>query len=250
MTAPGLPQTAVEPVEFEQKIGFLYKALDDNQGIIRLLDAKAAFAVIVLSAMIGRVLGDLSRFLPHAPGPLWPKVGFGLFGISVVLAGLLVFKLIFPVTNPSENVRLMNAGAKPLFFIWGLVPRSWWRFWSRSPRFSVLALEQEVYLRDLDTATEGSLLTVLSGEVLKVSYIRQVKADRLRALGWLLVVSAVLFMILMAAEQTVPATPDAQKIRIEGPVEIQNKSAAPAPPPQASPPAPVPPAGAAPPKKS
>jgi hypothetical protein len=83
----------------DQKLQFLYKALDDNQGVIRFLDAKAAFAVALLSAMTGKVLADLPFYFPLVSQPLWRKgllFGFWILGL---LTGFVVFRVIFPVTK-------------------------------------------------------------------------------------------------------------------------------------------------------
>src|SRR6266481_2245975 len=80
----------------DQKLQFLYKALDDNQGVIRFLDAKAAFAVALLSAMTGKVLADLPFYFPLASQPVWRKgllFGFWILGL---LTGFVVFRVIFP----------------------------------------------------------------------------------------------------------------------------------------------------------
>src|SRR6266481_3758102 len=80
----------------DQKLQFLYKALDDNQGVIRLLDAKAAFAIALLSAMTGKVLADLPFYFPLASQPVWRKgllFGFWILGL---LTGFVVFRVIFP----------------------------------------------------------------------------------------------------------------------------------------------------------
>jgi hypothetical protein len=40
----------------DQQLTFLYKVLDDNQNLIRFIDAKTAFAVALLSVMLGKIL--------------------------------------------------------------------------------------------------------------------------------------------------------------------------------------------------
>ena len=207
----------------DQKLQFLYKALDDNQGVIRLLDAKAAFAIALLSAMTGKVLADLPFYFPLSGQPVWRKLLlFSFWGFGLV-TGFIVFRVIFPVTNPTKNVRLSSGDCKPQFFLWRFEPKSWLRIWSRAPRYSTLALKQEAFLGDMEKATTGSLITCLTGEVMKVSYIRQIKADRLRAAGYLLFVSSILFILLVTAQSLAPQIAAPQKVTVEGTVEIHEK---------------------------
>jgi hypothetical protein len=62
---------------------------------------------------------------------------------------------------------------------------------------------------------------VVSGEVLKVSYIRQIKTDRFAALTWTLLVSVVLFAALMGADAALPKATKPQTVLIEGPVTVR-----------------------------
>jgi len=208
----------------DQKLQFLYKALDDNQSVIRFLDAKAAFAAALLSAMTGKFLADLPSYLPLAGQPIWRRsLLFGFCGFGI-LTGFILFRVIFPVTNPAQNVKLISSDCSPHFFIWEMKPRSWLRIWSRAPRFSTVVLDQMSFLDELKTATYDSLLKCMTGEVLKVSYIRQIKADRLRTLALLLFVTSVSFILFVATPNTSQKTNDAQKVRVEGIVEVHDKS--------------------------
>jgi hypothetical protein len=217
----GVSKAPDVPCEPDKKLNFLYKILDDNQGVIRLLDAKAAFGVALLSAMMGKILADLPSYFPFLVQPWWRKVLFVSFWSLALTGGLVVFKVIFPVHNPADNVRLTARECKPPFFLSGLNPKRWLRFLFRSPRFSMLALPQEVFLGDVKNATFDSLIECMTGEVLKVSYIRQIKADRLRALGYLLFACSLLFVVLVMAQSLSPKIAGPDKVQIEGVVEIR-----------------------------
>jgi hypothetical protein len=202
----GVAHDRPEPAPKDQQIQFLYKVLDDNQGIIRFLDAKAAFAIALLSAMMGKILADLADYFPlsgHSPSVTLLLILFWSFAL---LCAFIVFRVIFPVTNPAENVRLAG-DHNPQFFLWEMQPKSWVRIFSTSPRFSRLALEQESFIKDISFGSSQSLIACLSGEALKVSYIRQIKADRLRALGCFLPLCSLLFILLVAAQNLTPKIP-------------------------------------------
>lgn len=215
--------TAVSGTDLDAKLQFLYKALDDNQGVIRFLDAKAAFAVALLSAMAGKVLTDLPSYFPLSGQRAWLLTLLLCFWTLAALSGFLVFRVVFPVTNPAANLNLSQVSAKVEFFLWELKPRSWVRTFSRRPRFSKLAITQEQLLYQLKNATHESLLSCMTAEVMKVSYIRQIKADRLGALAWLLLFASISFVAVVTAESSVPKTPVPQAVRVEGTVEVHDK---------------------------
>jgi hypothetical protein len=60
------PTASPEPPELDtdQQLGFLYKALDDNQSLIRFLDAKAAFGVALLFGNDRQGSYKFGRLLP------------------------------------------------------------------------------------------------------------------------------------------------------------------------------------------
>lgn len=96
---------------------------------------------------------------------------------------------------------------------------------STAPRFSTLKLGQGKFVDELNSATGDSLLNSLTGEVLKVSYIRQIKADRLGALAWLLFAASALFIMLVTAQSLAPKISGPQKVQIEGTVDVHDKAA-------------------------
>jgi hypothetical protein len=118
-------------------------------------------------------------------------------------AAVLVALIVFPTINPALNTRLLP-NTKPLFFLSHLHPRRWQRIFSRNARYSCLAQDHSEYLSQIAASNSLVLLQVVSGEVLKLSYIRQIKTDRIRVLAIVLACCAVLFVFLMAADATLP----------------------------------------------
>jgi len=224
VAAPFSGPKAAEP-DPNQQLGFLYKALDDNQGIIRFLDAKAAFAVALLSAMIGKVLANLGDYFPRGGQPLWRQLLVLAFAFAAIWAAVLVALIIFPTTNPAANTRLIS-NTRALFFLSHLRPRRWQRIFSRSPKYSCLAQQHDEYLTEIAASNGLALLQVVSGEVLKLSYIRQIKTDRIRVLAVVLACCAVLFVLLMAADATLPKANKPPIVEIPRPFTL---SPAPAP---------------------
>jgi hypothetical protein len=204
----------------------MYKALDDNQGLIRFLDAKAAFAVALLSAMTGKVLSELGAYFPQGGQPLWHQyLAFGFLAIAT-LAGAIVTRVLFPTSNPSRNV-VLSPEVTPEFFLWELKPKRCGRILSSHPCFSRLAEPHEKYLAQVAAADAATLLRSVSAEVLKVSYIRQIKTDRLRALAQILALGVLVFVSLIAADATADKPVKPVVVQVQGPVSLAPPSMVP-----------------------
>src|SRR6266403_1415594 len=230
---PSTPQTTVEAApavalstrsekcaDFDKQLEFLYKAHEDNQNLIRFLDAKAAFAVAILAAMVNKVLSGVGLYFPWGAQPHWRQILVLGFGLTALIASTLVVLILFPITNPALNVRLIAATNGPTFFLTQLNPRRWLRIFSRSPNYSRLAQEHSDYLNQVTAVSNAVLLQSLSGEVLKVSYIRQIKTDRLRAVTIVLASCAICFVLLMGTDAILPQPNKPTLVQVQGPVTL------------------------------
>jgi len=196
-------QIANRPEDIDKQLDYLYKALDDAQSIVRHLDVKAGFGVAVLSAMIDKVLTNLGRFIPWTDQPFWVELLFGAFAISALASIIIAFRVVFPTSNPSRNVTL-DQPKTMTFYVAELNPRRWLRFISSSPRFSTLEVTQSEFVAETERATSEVILGTLSAEVLKVSYIRQIKYERLKALAAMLFFNLAFFVGIMIANSSKP----------------------------------------------
>jgi hypothetical protein len=218
---------------------FLYKALDDNQNVVRFLDAKAGFAIVLLSAMAGKILSNLGNYFPVNGLPLWYLLLLCAFSATLLLAVFIFVRIIFPTSNPAANCR--TQATPPPFFLCELEPRRVRRIFASNPKYSQLAQDHEMYVEQIRAADDLALLRVVSAEVLKVCYIRQIKTDRLKGLAHASATCAVLFAALMLGDAMAPKVSKAQPVQIQGPVVLQPAPAPATPQVQpASPPAPTP----------
>jgi len=206
--------------DFDKQLEFLYKAHEDNQNLIRFLDAKAAFAVAILAAMVNKVLSGVGLYFPWGAQPHWHQILVLGFGLTALIASILVVLILFPITNPALNVRLIAATNEPTFFLTQLNPRRWLRIFSRSPNYSRLAQDHGEYVSKISTASNTALLQAISGEVLKVSYIRQIKTDRLRAMTIALATCAVFFVLLVGTDAKFSQPNKPTLVQIQGPVTM------------------------------
>jgi hypothetical protein len=177
----------------ENRVAFLYSIIDDTQGTIRSTDSKAAFGIAVLSAILAKVLAKNLELHHLAGQPLVVIIVLGLFWLFATLAAILAFRVLFPTINPYRNVRVPTTLA-PRFFITELSDKSWLRLFSSSDRYSTLSETHDQYHDSIVRATPEDLVSVLCAEVLKLSFIRQLKTDRLIWFAYALVTSVVFFL--------------------------------------------------------
>lgn len=188
---------------------FLYKVLDDAQGTIRSLDAKAGVGIVVLGAMLGGVLEREQVVVIRAGGWIAWTVA-SIFAVLATLAAVLAFRTIFPMINPAENVSVPGH-LRPAFFIAEFSQARIWRLFSSSPRFSKLAETHESYTSALLGASSERIEEIMAAEVLKVSFIRQMKTDRLAGFAKVLTGTVLIFILLLWTAR--PNQPIAEPVR-------------------------------------
>src|SRR5215472_16436093 len=80
------------------RLDFLYKALDDTQSTLKVIDTKAAFAIALLGALCAKAMEKDTLSVLHQ-GTMGRCV-FSLFCASVIITGILAFKTVFPMIDP------------------------------------------------------------------------------------------------------------------------------------------------------
>jgi hypothetical protein len=178
----------------DQKLNFLYKAIDDAQNLIKLVDAKTAVASAPLAFMIGKVTANLQLLLFDCNSVL-TKIFASMFCVAAFVSVVLAFRVLFPTVNPGDHVHI-RPGQMPQFFLFN-VSKSWRAAFSSAPKHSMLDLQQGDYERSLEIADANLLQQVLIGELFKVSYVREIKTYRLKCLSQMLWVSIVLFATIL-----------------------------------------------------
>jgi hypothetical protein len=199
--------------DISQRLTFLYKIIDDNQATIRFLDTKAAFGIAVLGAMVGRALDpdQLAAFGTHGLFILLVSFAFALF---TVVAAALGFRTVFPTVNPAENVSFPD-NLEPRFFIFKFKPERFWRYFSSSKKYARLEVTHSEYCDALNRTTAESLASITAAEALKLSFIRQLKTDRLTAFSKALIGTVILFMVLTLSARK-PISPAANDSSFQG----------------------------------
>lgn len=182
---------------------FLYKIIDDTQGTIRSLDAKAAVGIAILGAMVGQVIGRSYFEATRHTGPFSTTVFF-LFATLATIAACLGFKTVFPMIDPSKNVTFAN-DLRPPFFIHRFAVKRWPSALLSHRAFARLAETHDSYCKAIDSASPADVERILAAEVLKLSFIRQMKHNRLAAFSIALIVAVVLFVTLVYSIPNLPS---------------------------------------------
>lgn len=181
----------------EKKIDFLKVAISDAQELIRFTDSKTAIIITIISAYIVAFYTATDKIVKYSWGYsacFW--FFLSLFFLLLVLCIIVTARIIKPTNNPADNISLGSSAKPNLIFF--LAPNnylndSFYSFYN-SKKFK-LKEDYEAYLKQITIASEEDILKSLTFELLKVSYIRNIKNDRFQILLWLLFGTTISFFI-------------------------------------------------------
>jgi len=177
--------------ELYNRLHFLHWAIDDTQNTVRFLDTKAAFCVTLLSGMVAVAL-------EHPPtGFLVRHILFPIFILTIACSVMASMRVIFPTIIPHGSVR---PPATPKFFIGHKKVHHWVRHTIRNPRTNILSEDHSTYLESLHAANDNSLLDSMAETVVALSFIRQIKSDRLHFAMYSLAAAILLFVAIVVAQ--------------------------------------------------
>jgi hypothetical protein len=205
--------------EQTQALTFLYKVIDDNQDTIRFLDTKAAFGIAILGAIASKLLEQDQISACRSHGPVAMTASAALV-VLLILSAFLGFRTIFPVIDPAANVSFPD-DLKPKFFISEFGRRRILRLFSSSNKFSTLKITHTEYLASIEGATTKEFVAVATAEVLKLSFIRQLKTDRLQWFAKATIITIILFIIVMVLAPNVAPVERIHVVHDSTPVVVQ-----------------------------
>ena len=181
---------ASESNHYENRLEFLYKAVEDTQNTIRFLDTKAAFSVTLLSGMAAVVLQG-----KHPGAGFLPILALSLFIAFTTLTLFFCMRVIFPVLKPPSDHSLHTTRTIPKFYVSAHRTHHWLRHTLTNDASQVLCEDRASYTSSLMGASDNDLLVAMCDEVLMVSLVRQIKADRLKTVQYTLGGAIVLFAV-------------------------------------------------------
>ena len=179
-----------ELASYENRLEFLYKAVEDTQNTIRFLDTKAAFSVTLLSGMAAVVLQS-----KHSGQGIVPIAALSLFIAFTTFTLFFCMRVIFPVLKPHSDHSLHTTRTIPKFYVAHHRTHHWLRHTLTNDAKDVLCEDRASYTSSLMGANDNDLLVAMCDELLMVSQVRQIKADRLRTVQYALGGAIVLFAV-------------------------------------------------------
>lgn len=162
----------------ERKIEFVLKSIEEAQETNRFLDTKAGVLVVFESSLLAFLTAnflsasivDSLQYLLERFGPgylLFLGIYLGVFVIALVVNILLTLRLMFPTENPNKHIVTGDFEPRNLFFLHELDEHN---------RIRPSVVE---YLARLSTLSDDGILQEYISELLKLSYIRNLKSKRL-----------------------------------------------------------------------
>jgi hypothetical protein len=177
---------------------FLYAAIQDAQELIRFTDTKTAIGITVIAAYVATLFSMTENLVKYAccfDALLWLSltVTFCLILICLVITA----RIIRPTNNPLENIK-NQSGVPDLKFY--LAPNEYpglskitFPFWNT--KSYKLSESLDTFLQNLGAANDDTIEKVLSVELLKVNYIRNIKNDRFTILFNTILITSISFLI-------------------------------------------------------
>jgi hypothetical protein len=193
--------------EVQNRINFLSIAISDAQEIIKFIDTKAAIIVTILGAYIVAVFSTLKnvfRYHQYYSGCFW--VLLIIFASLLIACIIVTRRIIHPTNNPTENIHKGNLSVPDLKFF--IAPNKHHRGY---PFFNSekhkLEGSFEDYHSKVNGATSDSIISSLTFELLKISFIRNIKDERFTFLVRCLIYTTLVFVVwyLFYTQETINA---------------------------------------------
>lgn len=183
-------------MERDKQIEFLYSAISDVQELIQYTESKAGFVIGILTAYIAVVFVTLENIVKYSAD--WTNLFWTLYIILIALICLsiwIVARIIIPIKNPSQCMEITKDQIPEIEFY--LAPNSYESFLFPFFNLNKFKLKRNFnsYLKDITKIDEKDILKVLTIELFKISFIRNLKSDRLKILIYSIFLTS-LFLVL------------------------------------------------------
>jgi len=186
-------------MENEKKIEFLYNAISDAQDLIKYIESKTAIIIAILTGYIATFFFSLEKIIKY--DEYWSCafwICFLSFIISLSITLWIVGRLVFPIRNPIANIKINNSQISNIqYFLAKNLYHSKWAFPFFNSKRNKLEKDYSTYLTEIGSLSDEILIQSLIQELLKISYIRNIKNDRFRILVTFVIITSILFIVLL-----------------------------------------------------
>ncbi|MDI9312725.1 MAG: hypothetical protein QM535_21125 [Limnohabitans sp.] len=179
----------------DKKIEFLYSAITDAQELIRFIDTKTGITITIIAAYVVAIFSCIENIVQfYSYYSFWFWLTLIIFIVFLLLSIWVIVRIIRPTNNPVENITIEEKNIPSLKFY--LSPNkyssNWFYPFCNSKRFK-LSENFENYLKTVDNSSDTEIVSSLTFELFKTSYIRNIKSDRLNILIRCLLVLTISF---------------------------------------------------------
>lgn len=177
----------------EKKIEFLYSAISDAQELIKFIDTKTAVAITIIGSIIVGLFTTLETTLNYfCFYSCWFHFLFFSLIILLVVCIWVTTRIIKPTNNPKDNLQIDPTKVFKLKFF---IPVNKYRFGFPFYNSDKHKLDEKFsdYSTSISNLTELEIIDILTLELFKVSYIRNIKNDRFNHLVTFLILTTIVF---------------------------------------------------------
>lgn len=183
----------------DQKINYLTVALADTQELIRFIDAKTAIVVTIIGAYIIGAFSVLDKIVIYCDKFSWYFwLVFICFCILLISSIIITARIFKPTDNPSDNIKIDGNEKKMItrvpFYIAPNVYNNRWQILFKNDKKYKLKQNFSGLKDNLKKADSDELIDSLTFELLKVSFIRNIKNDRFNYLIITIILTTILFL--------------------------------------------------------
>lgn len=179
----------------EKKIEFLYSAISDAQELIKFIDTKTAVAITIIGSIVVGLFTTLETMVKYFSFySCWFHFVFFLLIILLTICIWITTRIIKPTNNPKDNLQMDPTKTfKVKFFI----PLNKYQFGFLFYNSNKHKLSEKLddYITSINGLTNLEIIDILTLELFKVSFIRNIKNDRFNHLVAFLILTTVIFFI-------------------------------------------------------
>jgi hypothetical protein len=179
----------------EKKIEFIYSAISDTQELIKFIDTKTAVAITIIGSIMVGLFSSLETILKYFS--LYSCLFHFTFFLLIILLTICIWittRIIKPTNNPKDNLKIDPAKTFKLKYF---IPVNKYQFgfpFYNSDKHK-LSEKLDDYITSANSLTNLEIIDILTLELFKVSFIRNIKNDRFNHLVTFLILTTLIFFI-------------------------------------------------------
>jgi len=190
----------------DNQIEFLYNSISDAQDLIKYTESKAAFVIGISTAFVAVLFITFENIIKYFS--FWSSffwLQYIVFILFLSLSIWIIAKIIMPIKKPTQCIMISKEDMPKIEFY--LTPNHYNSF--LFPFFNSskhkLKIDFKAYYQNIQELDNNVIIKVLTLELLKISYIRNVKSDRLKVLIYFILITT-LFLVFFYIKYQIELT--------------------------------------------